>query len=138
MFNEIDPLESGDYSGDPYTAGAAGMPSDYGRGMPGDYADEQAMGRWNPPQAAAQGAPWWAGIAAYGVTRAIDNQFPGSPTGVMGNVYPGSVGGWNGRTYTNRPIGAGGGVASANARLSLGGNPILWIGLAVLAYAAMK
>lgn len=135
----MDP-NAADYSGDPNTAGAAGMPTPFDayQCLPGDVADAQQMDQWNPPAAAQAGAPWWAGIAAYGVTKAIDNQFPGSPSGIMGNVYPGSIGGYNGRTYTLRPIGTGGGAASATAKLSLGGSPILLIGLAALAFMLLK
>lgn len=136
--------QSGDYSGDPNAAQAAGMPSNPGAMLYGDMADQQAMGPFNPPVAQAQGAPWWAAIAAYGVTRAIDNQFPGSPTGTMGNTYPGSVAGTNGRTYTMRPSGSGGGVNSAgmhglNAVVAdLNRRPMLMMGLAVVAYLLFK
>src|SRR6516164_5983455 len=97
------------YSGDPSGATAAGVPApiDQSQVLPGDVSDAQQMSAWNPPAAQAQGIPW-GGAAVYGITKAIDNQFPGSPTGIYGNVYPGSAGGYNGRTYTLRPIGAGG------------------------------
>lgn len=111
----LDQFNSGDFTGDPFTSTAVGVPAApaYYQ-LPGDQADAQAMDAWNPAPAAQAGAPWWAGIAAYGITRAIDNQFPGSPTGIQGNTYPGSGAGNSGRTYTMRPNGAGGGVGSAS------------------------
>lgn len=113
-----------DYSGDPALATSVGLPPmlDPAMFLPGDIYDEQQMGAWNTPAAQAQGMPWWQGLAIYGATKAIDNQFPNSPTGVWGNVYPGSAQGANGRTYSQRPLGVGGGVAQASGRFTFGGN----------------
>jgi len=130
------------YDGDTAYQTAVGLPPDYSASsvLPGDVSDQQQMGGWNPPAAQAQGVPWWGGIAAYGITRAIDNQFPGSPTGIHGNVYPGSMGGYNGRTYTVRPIGAGGGVArgSVGGTLNFGGNPMMLLVLVGAAVLLLK
>lgn len=129
-----------DYSGSDLTASAVGMPTDYSAGgiLPGDVSDQQQMGPWSPPAAQAQGVPWWAGTVMYGVTRAIDNAFPGSPTGIMGNTYPGSGASAYGRTYTQRPTGIGGGTAAARASLSLGGNPLLLLGLGLALVLVLK
>lgn len=129
---------SGIYSGDPYVSQTVGVQSDPSASplLPGDVYDAQQMAPWNPPAAQQQGAPWWAGIAAYGITRAIDNVFPGSPTGMQGNVYPGSAAGYNGRTYTLRPLAAGGTVAQA--KVSIGGNPLLLGALLVGAVLLLK
>lgn len=130
------------FSGDPGTAGAAGVPSAVTMDqLPGDVSDQQAMGQWNP--AARQGAPWWAGIAAYGISRAIDNQFPNSPTGIMGNTYPGSGMGANGRTFSQRPTGSGGGVVRAGIKSPIGqlnfkSDPLLLILLVAGAYLILK
>ena len=136
---------TGLYSGDSNAGTAVGVPSPIygGFALPGDVADAQQMQAWNPAPAADQGAPWWAGIMAYGVTRAIDNQFPQSPTGVMGNTYPGSTAGTNGRTYTQRPAGAGGGAVQATVRSPIGGlrlksDPLLLAVLAGVAYLFLK
>lgn len=115
MSGYIDSLAGADgygdyYSGDPTDSTAVGVPSVPSASLPGDQADAQQMQPYTPQPAAQHGAPWWAGIIGYGVVKAIDNQFPGSPTGVWGNTYPGSGAGANGRTYTQNPIGIGGGV----------------------------
>lgn len=144
-------LDAGDYSGDPFSSQAVGIDTNTAFGsvgglLAGDVTDAQAMDRWNPAPAQAAGAPWWAGIATYGIGRAIDNQFPGSPTGIGGNTYPGSGAGSNGRTYNMRPAGAGGGVGGAkvavrsplgdlNGRMSPG--MVLMLGLAV-AYVVLR
>lgn len=128
-----------DYSGDPNLSTSVGLPPVYtGQQLPGDVADAQAMDPWTPAPAAQQGAPWWAGIAAYGITKAIDNQFPTTPTGTWGNVYPGSAPGYNGRTYTQRPLGAGGGVASAAGRFTMRGDPMLMLALVAGAFLLLK
>lgn len=49
------------------------------------------------------GLPWWEKVAAYGLTRAIDNQF-GPPPGLAGNISPGSFAGQNGQTYAQTAI----------------------------------
>ena len=133
------------YSGDPNMGGAVGVPVPVNVGglMAGDVADQQAMGPWTAPQAAQQGAPWWAGIAAYGVSRAIDNQFPTSPTGIAGNTYPGSGAGYGGNTYGQRPSGAGGGPVRATVRTPMGNasmhsSPTLLILMIGLAYLFLK
>lgn len=130
---------SDEYSGDDSGATAVGVPSPYSSSdvLPGDYGDDQAMAPYNSPQAAAAGAPWWAGMAAYGITKAIDNQFPNTPTGVMGNTYPGSFPGANGRTYTNRPAYGGGGVSSRVA-VKASGNPLLLVAVAAGAYLLLR
>ena len=130
-------IDTDAYSGDPMLSSTVGITPGYDPSLllPGDVSDQQQMAAWNPQPAQDQGAPWWAGIAAYGITRAIDNAFPNSPSGIYGNVYPGSLPGYNGRTLTQRPLGAGGGVATARGSVQLGGNPImllLLVGAAVL------
>lgn len=65
--------------------------------LPGDVRDQAQMGQFMPDVAKAQGMSWWESLAAYGVTRAIDNRF--APPNVLGNVYPGTFGGQNGATY---------------------------------------
>lgn len=108
------------YSGDPLQASAAGIPAGFYSGdiLAGDQADAAHMERWNP--AADQGVPWWAGIATYGISKAIDNAFPGTPTGTRGNTYPGSGAGPGGRSYTQRPTNAGGGTVTARVGTPLG------------------
>lgn len=119
-----------DYSGDPGTSPALGVPTSTDYSLAGDSSDNAQMGAWNPAPAQAAGVPWWQGAIQYGVTKAIDNAFPNSPTGVMGNVYPGSGAGTNGRTYTQRPQGAGGGIMTARIGANaagVGGIPVLWL-----------
>lgn len=129
-----------DYSGDPNLSTLVGLPPpmDPAAFLPGDIADDQQMSGWNPAPAQQQGQPWWQGVATYGITRAIDNQFPNSPTGIWGNTYPGSAPGYNGRTYTQRPLAAGGGVASAQGRFSLTGNPLMMLALVAGAFILLK
>lgn len=132
-------FNSGDlYSGDPTYAAQVGLPAPAGGVLPGDIADQQQMAPFNAPAAQQQGAPWWAGGVMYGLTRAIDNAFPGSPTGIMGNTFPGSIAGANGRTYVLRPLAGGGNVQSAQATVNLGGNPLLLLGLVALAFVVLK
>lgn len=134
----------GYYSGDPLKASAAGVPaavpSANGYYLPGDVSDAVQMEPFKAPPAQQQGAPWWAGLVMYGASKAIDNQFPGSPTGVLGNVYPGSGASWDGRTYTFN-TGTGGvrpalqpGQIGGSARVAVRGDPtmLLLIGGAVL------
>jgi hypothetical protein len=137
-----DYLDTSDYDGPASTAQAAGIPytSDYV--LPGDSTDAAQMAAWNtaPAPAQAAGVQWWQGLVQYGVSKAIDNTFSSSPTGVQGNVYPGSGAGLNGATYTQRPTGAGGGVLSVKATAggSIGGIPVLWIAAAVAAFLIIK
>lgn len=146
MGDDFDGLLTGDggyydlYSGDFLSAPSVGIPPDMTQAptLPGDVADAQQMEPWKPQAARDNSVPWWAGIAAYGITRAIDNQFPGSPQGTLGNVYPGSFSGYNGRTYTARPSAIGGGAASASLRFGMGGNPLLMVGLLVGAVLLLK
>jgi hypothetical protein len=120
-----------DYSGDPALSTSVGLPTpvigsnDAQYMLPGDLADNQHMAQWMPPAAQAQGMTWWQAAATMGLNRAIDNVFPGSPTGTMGNVYAGSAAGANGRTYSMRPIAAGGGIMSAKGTASITGNPLM-------------
>lgn len=92
----------------------------YTGGMEGDIADARAMQPFSPDPS----VPWWQNLAAYGITRAIDNRF--GPASVQGNTAPGSFAGQDGRTYTNSPSGHGGGATSAS-----GGIPS-WLMLAAL------
>ncbi len=140
---DLDGLYGGDmgYSGDPMAAGAVGMPAQFYSGdiLAGDMADSAHMERFNP--AADQGVPWWAGLVTYGIGKAIDNQFPGNPTGTMGNVYPGGGAGHNGRTYTQRPINAGGGAVTARVGTPIGAlnmQASTWLLLAVVAFVLLK
>lgn len=128
-----------DYSGDPAGATAVGLPPgvDPNYYLPGDIYDAQAMAPWTPPAAQAQDMTWWQGLMAYGITKAIDNQFPNTPTGIYGNTYPGSIAG-PGRTYTLNPLANGGGAASAGARFSLAGNPLLMLALVGVAVLLLK
>lgn len=114
----------GGYSGDPNMGTAVGVPVPVYSGypMPGDISDEAQMAPWTPPyvrQQAGGDVPWWASAAVYGISKAIDNAFPNSPSGVMGNVYPGSGASVSGRTYSQRPVGAGGGTMGAGYRRPL-------------------
>ena len=133
----------GGYSGDADMGGAVGVPSQLGAILPGDMGDYQHMGGFNTGPAKSEAAPWWANAAIYGFSRAIDNAFPGSPTGTMGNTYPGSGAGYGGRTYTNRPTGAGGNTVSAKVRspignMDLNSNPVLLLALLGIAYVIIK
>ena len=66
----------------------------------GDLAEWNKMSTYTAaPQSAREAAPWWANMVSYGVTKAIDNTFPGQNTGIQGNTKPGSFAGQNGRTY---------------------------------------
>lgn len=119
------------YSGSPLTAQAVGLPGMSPGYLPGDIPDAVQMEPFSPAPAQQQGAPWWAGAVMYGVTKAIDNQFPGSPTGIMGNTYPGSGASWDGRTYTFN-TGTGGvrpalhpGQVGGSARVAVRGDPMM-------------
>lgn len=98
--------------------------------LPGDVGD-MAQQRFIPPVAQQQGMAWWESIAAYGITRAIDNRF--GPAPVSGNVQPGSFAGQNGRTYNNAPQATG--RTTAPAKQGDGGIGVaLLAGLAALAF----
>lgn len=71
---------------------------DLGGMLPGDVSDGRQMQAFAPA-----GMSWWEGVAAYGITRAIDNRF--APVQVQGNTQPGTFAGQNGRTYSNAPAG---------------------------------
>lgn len=133
-----DYIDTSDYSGSVLNAAAAGIATPIDYTLPGDSSDGQQMSAWNTAPAAAQaaGVPWWAGAVQYGISKAVDNTFPTSPSGVMGNTYAGSTAGANGQTYTLAATGAGGGVTAAAAK-SFGGIPAMYllIGAAVLLFA---
>lgn len=124
------------YSGDPLQSQSVGISPDSSGApmMAGDVADYQQMNAWNPPAAQAQGMTWWEGIAKYGITRAIDNTFPGSPVGTMGNIYPGSMAGIGGRTVGYAP----GGVNQAAAAVSVKGNPLMLLLIAAGIFLVLK
>ena len=135
----------GGYSGDPQAGSSAGVPVPVysGEMMPGDIADNQAMAPWNPAPAQQQGVPWWAGIAAYGITKAIDNQFHGSPTGLTGNTYPGGGSNAVGKSYTLRPTGAGGqavraGISSPLGKMAITANPMMLAAVLAVLYVLFK
>lgn len=107
--------------GDAFNAG-----SGYGYTFPilsGD-AGSMSQQQFVPPVAQAQRMPWWEAVAAYGITRAIDNRF--GPVQVAGNTQPGSFAGQNGKTYNNAPQATGKTTAPA-------AQPQSGVGLAVLA-----
>ena len=120
-------IDTSDYSGLASGASAAGLAVPMFDMLPGDVSDAQQMAAYNtaPPAAVQAGMPWYAGAIQYGFSKAIDNAFPSSPSGVMGNTYGGSTAGANGHTYSLAPTGAGGGVASATTVRPLGGIPPL-------------
>lgn len=138
-----DYLDTGDFSGLATDATGLGViaPLDYS--LPGDSSDNAQMAAWNtaPPAAQQAGVTWWQGAIQNGISKAIDNTFPNSPTGVMGNTYSGSTAGQNGHTYTQVPQGAGGGVLGQNvgASGSFKGIPMTWLLVgAVLVFALMR
>ena len=143
MWDDSDYIDTSDYSGPSTGASAAGLAAPIDASLPGDVSDAQQMAGFNTAPAAAQqaGVPWYAGAVQYGISKAIDNTFPTSPTGVMGNVYPGSIGGTNGQTYTARPTGAGGGVISQAMGVSSFGGlplPLVLVGAAVVLMLVLK
>lgn len=75
------------YTGDGYTLNTI------------DAAEWQKMVPYQAAPAGNEAAPWWQNLVSFGVTRAIDNTFPGQATRVQGNTQPGSFAGQNGRTY---------------------------------------
>ena len=94
---------------------------------------EMPMQQFVPAAGQAQGMPWWESIAAYGITRAIDNRF--GPAPVAGNTDPGSFGGQNGRTYTNTPQAYGSAATPKQAQAAGSGGMLLVLaGLAAFAF----
>jgi hypothetical protein len=121
-------INTDDYSGLDTGATALGVVAPLDYSLPGDISDTQQMQSYNtaPPAAQAAGVTWWQGAIQNGISKAIDNTFPTSPTGVMGNTYAGSVAGANGQTYTVKPLGAGGGVLGS-APKTVAGIPTTWL-----------
>jgi len=141
---DLSGMPTGDYSGDPLGAAAAGVPAPSvdPYAMPGDAGEAQALDPYNPAPAQQQGAPWWAGYAAYGFNRAIDNLLPRSPTGIMGNTSPGTIAGAGNRSYTVKPQAAGGGV-KLSAQTPLGfakitGSPTLMLAAGAVLFLLLK
>ena len=91
------------------------------------------------PQAAVDSVPWWQNMVSYGLTKAIDNTFPGRNAGIQGNTNPGSFAGQNGRTYNqvggiNGAPQTVGGMANRVSRM----NPITLGILCLGAYIILK
>jgi hypothetical protein len=135
-------LSTSDFSGYATDASALGVVTPLDYSLPGDSSDNQQMAAYNtaPPAAQQAGVQWWQGAVQNGISKAIDNTFPTSPTGVMGNTYAGSTAGYNGQTYTVKPLGAGGGVLgqAMGANGAMKGIPTTWLLIAaVIAFAVL-
>ena len=117
-----------DYDTGTVTGSPAGM-------LATDYYEAVKM---NPYTHAAQGSvqPWWENVVQYGITRAIDNRY-GPPTFVQGNVAPGSFAGQNGASYYQNPTAVRNGVV-AGGQTVLSGSPLILIGMAALAFFALR
>lgn len=87
-----------------------------------DEREAQKLSQFYP---SASGQPWWASLASYGATRAIDAHF--GPAAPNKTATPGTFAGQNGKTYSNGNTLAGGG----------GNDSLLLIGLAVAALFAL-
>lgn len=135
-------LNTSDFSGAATDATALGVVAPLDYSLPGDISDSQQMNAYNtaPPAAQAAGVQWWQGAIQNGISKAIDNTFPTSPTGIMGNTYPGSTAGINGQTYSVKPLGAGGGVLGQSiASGPFKGIPTTWLLIAaVIAFAVLR
>lgn len=128
MSAAIDYAAGGEY-------GYTGEVPDYST-MPGDVRDTAQMQPFLPQAAQQQGMSWWEAVAAYGITRAIDNRFAAPNT--MGNVYPGSIAGQNGYTYQQGRTGTGLTMNAGQAGgFSLSPTMLLLIVGGLLAYRAM-
>lgn len=66
-----------------------------------DAAEWSKMQTYTPAPA-DNVAPWWQNLVSYGVSKAIDNSFPGDAYSIQGNTRPGSFAGQNGSTYNQR------------------------------------
>ncbi len=136
----MDELNTDDFSGASTDASALGVVAPLDYTLPGDVSDSQQMAAWNtaPPAAQQAGVTWWQASIQNGISKALDNTFPNSPTGVMGNTYAGSTAGYNGHTYTVKPLGAGGGVLGAGGGGMVKGIPTTWLLIgAVLVFAVL-
>ena len=85
-----------------------------------DNREAVKLGQFYPPD-----KPWWAGLATYGATRAIDAHFGPPPTVANG---PGTFAGDNGRTQNQGRLRSGGAVQDDGGMMML-----LLIGLAAFA-----
>lgn len=95
-------MPSIDDTGDPYYPFGAAVNNTY---TDSDVDEARKLTPFTPVPTASDGerAPWWQGAIMYGITKAIDNTFPGDPTiGIQGNTRPGSFAGQNGRSYNQR------------------------------------
>lgn len=138
-----DYLDTYDFSGLATDASGLGVIAPLNYSLPGDASDYAQMAAWNtaPPAAQQAGVQWWQGAIQNGISKALDNTFANSPTGVMGNTYSGSTAGQNGQTYTLNPQGSGGGVLGQNvgANGSFKGIPMAWLLIgAVLVFALVR
>lgn len=112
----------------------------------GEYLDTGDATEWEKmryytaaPAEAVAAAPWWQNMVAYGITKAVDNTFPGRNAGIQGNTSPGSFAGQNGRTYKqvgglNAPPQTVGGMANRVSRM----NPMTLGLLCLGAYVILK
>jgi hypothetical protein len=107
--------------------GGETVPDVWQASMPGDTMDTAKM----QPFTTDKGLPWWESVAAYGLTRAIDNRF--GPVQTSGNVYPGSsAGGVTGKTYQNAPSNNRG-QTSGPAAEGVSASTLLLLGAAAVA-----
>ena len=96
-----------DDNGDPYTGNQAAV------ALTDSDQTEWAKMQTFTPAPADNAAPWWSNLVSYGVSKAIDNTFPGNPGGIQGNTRPGSFAGQNGMSYSQRGSSASAPVLSS-------------------------